>query len=177
MASWVEFPKLSPTGKGLMETVAETMNRELGELLLPSQTARDVRLFRRRLVPGEPAASLAPLVFAYYVTGHGYGHATRVVEVRIGGWSELWNLMMIAVVSSTVQIARLFLDWLIQSWNWQVARHLCLAGHEVHIVTAAPEFVFTRDIPSRKLHSRKVRVLLIASLDLVLGSLLEEYFS
>jgi hypothetical protein len=31
----------------------------------------------------EPAA--APLVFAYYVTGHGLGHATRVVEVRI--WS------------------------------------------------------------------------------------------
>jgi hypothetical protein len=31
---------------------------------------------------GEPAA--APLVFAYYVTGHGLGHATRVVEVRIG---------------------------------------------------------------------------------------------
>lgn len=23
-----------------------------------------------------------PLVFAYYVTGHGFGHATRVVEVR-----------------------------------------------------------------------------------------------
>lgn len=22
-----------------------------------------------------------PLVFAYYVTGHGFGHATRVVEV------------------------------------------------------------------------------------------------
>jgi hypothetical protein len=58
-----------------------------------------------------------------------------------------------------------------------VARHLCLAGHEVHIVTAAPEFVFTRDIPSRKLHIRKVRVLLITSLDFVLGSLLEEYFS
>jgi hypothetical protein len=30
----------------------------------------------------EPAA--APLVFACYVTGHGLGHATRVVEVRIG---------------------------------------------------------------------------------------------
>lgn len=23
------------------------------------------------------------LVFAYYITGHGFGHATRVVEVRI----------------------------------------------------------------------------------------------
>jgi hypothetical protein len=30
----------------------------------------------------EPAA--APLVFAYYVTDHGLGHATSVVEVRIG---------------------------------------------------------------------------------------------
>lgn len=57
------------------------------------------------------------LVFAYYVTGHGLGHSTRVVEV---------------------------------------ARHLCLAGHEVHIVTAAPEFVFKRDITSPKLHIRKV---------------------
>ncbi|KAG0616552.1 hypothetical protein M758_5G124600 [Ceratodon purpureus] len=62
-------------------------------------------------------SSGASLVFAYYVTGHGLGHATRVVEV---------------------------------------ARHLCLAGHEVHIVTAAPEFVFKRDIPSPKLHIRKV---------------------
>lgn len=25
----------------------------------------------------------AKLVFAYYVTGHGFGHATRVVEVRV----------------------------------------------------------------------------------------------
>ncbi len=40
----------------------------------------------------------------------------------------------------------------------QVARHLCGAGHEVHIVTVAPEFVFRRDIPSPKLHIRKVRM-------------------
>lgn len=26
--------------------------------------------------------STRPLIFAYYVTGHGFGHATRVVEVR-----------------------------------------------------------------------------------------------
>ncbi|KAG0604060.1 hypothetical protein M758_10G141400 [Ceratodon purpureus] len=44
--SWVEFPKLSPAGKRLMETVAETMNRELGEMILPSQTAPDVRSFQ-----------------------------------------------------------------------------------------------------------------------------------
>lgn len=24
-----------------------------------------------------------PLIFAYYVTGHGFGHATRVVEVSV----------------------------------------------------------------------------------------------
>lgn len=41
--------------------------------------------------------------------------------------------------------------------DWQVARHLCLAGHEVHIVSAAPEFVFKRDIPSPKLHIRNVQ--------------------
>ncbi len=40
----------------------------------------------------------------------------------------------------------------------QVARHLCGAGHEVHIVTVAPEYVFRRDIPSPKLHIRKVRM-------------------
>ncbi|KAG0564785.1 hypothetical protein KC19_8G140000 [Ceratodon purpureus] len=44
--SWVEFPKLSPAGKQLMETVAETMNRELGDMILPSQTASDVRSFQ-----------------------------------------------------------------------------------------------------------------------------------
>jgi uncharacterized membrane protein len=26
--------------------------------------------------------AVKPLVFAYYVTGHGLGHATRVIEVR-----------------------------------------------------------------------------------------------
>ncbi|CAK9216976.1 unnamed protein product [Sphagnum jensenii] len=61
--------------------------------------------------------AVKPLVFAYYVTGHGLGHATRVIEV---------------------------------------ARHLCGAGHEVHVVTVAPEYVFRRDIPSPKLHIRKV---------------------
>lgn len=30
----------------------------------------------------ELESSRSPLVFAYYVTGHGFGHATRVVEVR-----------------------------------------------------------------------------------------------
>ncbi|PKU72298.1 L-arabinokinase isoform X2 [Dendrobium catenatum] len=57
------------------------------------------------------------LVFAYYITGHGFGHATRVVDV---------------------------------------VRHLVEAGHEVHVVTAAPEFVFTTDIQSPNLYIRKV---------------------
>ncbi|KAI4379727.1 hypothetical protein MLD38_005984 [Melastoma candidum] len=57
------------------------------------------------------------LVFAYYVTGHGFGHATRVVEV---------------------------------------VRHLILAGHDVHVVTAAPDFVFTTEVQSPRLFIRKV---------------------
>ncbi|XP_059634505.1 L-arabinokinase-like [Cornus florida] len=57
------------------------------------------------------------LVFAYYVTGHGFGHATRVVEV---------------------------------------ARQLILAGHDVHVVTGAPDFVFTTEIQSPRFFIRKV---------------------
>ncbi|KAI3975448.1 hypothetical protein MKX01_022320 [Papaver californicum] len=62
-------------------------------------------------------SSVKPLVFAYYITGHGFGHATRVVEV---------------------------------------ARHLIAAGHDVHLVTGAPEFVFTSEIQSPRLFIRKV---------------------
>ncbi|XP_051114126.1 L-arabinokinase-like [Andrographis paniculata] len=58
-----------------------------------------------------------PLVFAYYVTGHGFGHATRVLEV---------------------------------------VRNLILAGHEVHVVTGVPEYIFTTEIKSPKLFIRKV---------------------
>ncbi|KAK0571879.1 hypothetical protein LWI29_022983 [Acer saccharum] len=63
------------------------------------------------------SASMKHLVFAYYVTGHGFGHATRVVDV---------------------------------------ARHLILAGHDVHLVTGAPDFVFTSEIQSPRLFIRKV---------------------
>ncbi|OAY68042.1 L-arabinokinase [Ananas comosus] len=63
------------------------------------------------------SASREHLVFAYYVTGHGFGHATRVVEV---------------------------------------VRHLIAAGHDVHVVTGAPDFVFTTEIQSPNLHIRKV---------------------
>lgn len=38
----------------------------------------------------------------------------------------------------------------------QIARHLVEANHVVHIVTAAPEFVFLDLIQSGKLHLRKV---------------------
>ncbi|KAK4539051.1 hypothetical protein RGQ29_032016 [Quercus rubra] len=57
------------------------------------------------------------LIFAYYVTGHGFGHATRAVEV---------------------------------------VRHLIRAGHDVHMVTGAPDFVFTSEIQSPRLLFRKV---------------------
>ncbi|KAI7735483.1 hypothetical protein M8C21_017841 [Ambrosia artemisiifolia] len=63
------------------------------------------------------SASLNHLVFAYYVSGHGFGHATRVVEV---------------------------------------VRHLILAGHDVHVVTGAPDFVFTTEIQSPRLFLRKL---------------------
>ncbi|XP_038905289.1 L-arabinokinase-like [Benincasa hispida] len=63
------------------------------------------------------SASRNHLVFAYYVTGHGFGHATRVIEV---------------------------------------VRHLILAGHDVHVVSGAPEFVFTSAIHSPRLFIRKV---------------------
>ncbi|CAL9110946.1 unnamed protein product [Musa textilis] len=65
----------------------------------------------------EVSASREHLVFAYYVTGHGFGHATRVVEV---------------------------------------VRHLIAAGHDVHVVTGAPDSVFTSNRQSPNLYIRKV---------------------
>ena len=35
-------------------------------------------------------------------------------------------------------------------------RHLVAAGHDVHVVTAAPEFGVTTEIASSRLHIRKV---------------------
>ncbi|CAL5358730.1 unnamed protein product [Camellia sinensis] len=74
---------------------------------------------RMRIEDGsdQVSASTKHLVFAYYVTGHGFGHATRVVEV---------------------------------------VRHLILAGHDVHVVTGAPDFVFTTEIQSPRLFLRKL---------------------
>ncbi|XP_006401380.2 L-arabinokinase [Eutrema salsugineum] len=65
----------------------------------------------------ESESPRSSLVFAYYVTGHGFGHATRVVEV---------------------------------------VRHLISSGHRVHVVSAAPEFVFTMEIHSPNLFIRKI---------------------
>ena len=41
----------------------------------------------------------------------------------------------------------------------KVVRHLILAGHEVHVVSAAPEFVFTSAIQSPRLIIRKVNLI------------------
>jgi L-arabinokinase len=38
----------------------------------------------------------------------------------------------------------------------QVVRHLIAAGHEVHVSTAVPEFVFTSELRSPRVHVRKV---------------------
>ncbi|CAL0319209.1 unnamed protein product [Lupinus luteus] len=69
----------------------------------------------------EKEESEKKLVFAYYITGHGFGHATRVAEV---------------------------------------VRHLILAGHDVHLVTAAPDFVFFHEIEINSQHLFFRRVLL-----------------
>ena len=43
---WVEFPRLSPAGKRLMEAVADSMDRELGTSLRPSRTDPEVVSFK-----------------------------------------------------------------------------------------------------------------------------------
>lgn len=45
----------------------------------------------------------------------------------------------------------------------QVARHLVAAGHDVHVVTGAPDFVFTSEIQSPNLFIRKVCLCLTMS--------------
>ncbi|KAK1316562.1 L-arabinokinase [Acorus calamus] len=44
----------------------------------------------------------------------------------------------------------------IRFWILSVVRHLIDAGHDVHVVTGAPDFVFTTEIQSPNLHIRKV---------------------
>lgn len=43
---WVEFPRLSPAGKRLMDAVADSMDRELGTSLRPSRTDPEVVSFK-----------------------------------------------------------------------------------------------------------------------------------
>jgi L-arabinokinase len=38
----------------------------------------------------------------------------------------------------------------------KVVRHLILAGHDVHVVSGAPDFVFTSEIQSTRFFIRKV---------------------
>lgn len=54
----------------------------------------------------------------------------------------------------------------------QVVRHLIAAGHDVHVVTGAPDFVFTSEIKSPRLFIRKVLCLLSSGDDLVLLGLM-----
>ncbi|XP_057748987.1 L-arabinokinase-like isoform X2 [Arachis stenosperma] len=65
------------------------------------------------------------MVFAYYATGHEFGHATRVAEM---------------------------------------VRHLILAGHDVHVVIAVPEFVFTNEVHSPCLFFRKGHLMILQGL-------------
>ncbi|EPS62226.1 hypothetical protein M569_12566, partial [Genlisea aurea] len=41
-------------------------------------------------------------------------------------------------------------------WKFTVVRHLILAGHVVHVVTGAPDYVYTTEIQSPRLFLRKV---------------------
>lgn len=96
---------------------------------------------------GVECASIKHLVFAYYVTGHGFGHATRVVEVFS---FFLFKFCVTVDPGESADHLRLSIDIL------QVVRNLIVAGHDVHVVTGAPDFVFTSEIQSPRLFLRKV---------------------
>ncbi|KAK9097576.1 hypothetical protein Sjap_023073 [Stephania japonica] len=155
----------------------------------------------------EFSASTRHLVFAYYVTGHGFGHATRVVEVcfafdliGVGGVVLVQCSLFVLHLISSEQvgfafdlIVELVVQYLVlneldlRTWlgsraflfftvinccaqallaekrlnsmsfvSDHVTRHLIAAGHDVHVVTGAPDFVFTSEIQSSKLFIRKV---------------------
>nr|CAB3494936.1 unnamed protein product [Digitaria exilis] len=95
------------------------------------------------------------LVFAFYLTGHGFGHATRAIEVSPA-------LPLASRIPATLRTPtgvlsgsqpRPAFPWLRGS---QVVRHLIAAGHEVHVATAVPEFVFTAEVRSPRLRIRRV---------------------
>ncbi|KAG5409769.1 hypothetical protein IGI04_006088 [Brassica rapa subsp. trilocularis] len=91
------------------------------------------------------SASSKHLVFAYYVTGHGFGHATRVVEVFLLTLSLSASFLSVYCVSSIVA----------NLWQFRLSVTIA-AGHDVHVVTGAPDFVFTSEIQSPRLKIRKV---------------------
>ena len=79
---------------------------------------------------------------------------------------------MAAVFNNYLRLLRLFMDN-IDGSHWQVARHLCMAGHMVHIVSSISEFVFRRDISSSKLYIRNVKAHPIVAIILCLGNMLK----
>ncbi|KAK8954637.1 L-arabinokinase [Platanthera zijinensis] len=117
------------------------------------------------------------LVFAYYITGHGFGHATRVVDGVCFASSHclcpfsssifLVFLMGEACITDLDEVSLLKPEHAILAYYVtghglghatrvvEIVRHLVESGHVVHVVTAAPEFVFTTDIQSPNLHIRK----------------------
>eukprot|EP00267_Zea_mays_P056409 XP_023156445.1 uncharacterized protein LOC103633730 [Zea mays] len=79
------------------------------------QPPRNLHPPARRSPLSAPEPSTEPPRIRHYITGHGFGHATRALEV---------------------------------------VRHLVTAGHDVHVVIAAPEFVFTTEIASPSLSDK-----------------------
>lgn len=108
------------------------------------------------------SSSANHLVFAYYVTGHGFGHATRVVEVF---FFQLRDFLLRLKILSLVLLILEFGFFQFFSYSqiavlcvcvFKVVRHLINAGHDVHVVTGAPEYVFTTAVQSPRLFIRKV---------------------
>lgn len=128
----------------------------------------------------ELSASRNHLVFDYYGTVHGFSHATCVVEVILSVNFFFFDFVLVVIVFlslSSLKFKPLFcetkLDMLITILSLsslkfkalpmisflssvQVVRHLILVGHDVHVVTGAPDFVFTTDVQSPRLFLRKV---------------------
>lgn len=59
-----------------------------------------------------------PLVFAYYVTGHGFGHATRVVEVPLSSFFSFSSLFSLKMWSWEYPYLCIFpeMDYLLINW-------------------------------------------------------------
>ncbi|KAL4300087.1 hypothetical protein AHAS_Ahas17G0165800 [Arachis hypogaea] len=98
------------------------------------------------------------MVFAYYVTGHEFGHATRVAEVT-SHFSSSFSLLLSFMIHYLDIALHLSLNCNFNFNCMYICRwYLILAGHDVHVVIAALEFVFT-------FHQRSAFSLLILSQD------------